>query len=1167
LYNKIKIQLSLLFVMILFSSETFSFDGRPSIRFKHLTIEDGLPQNSVHTMMQDSIGFLWFGTRDGLVRYDGYNLKTFKHEANNADSLSDNYILIIVESSLGNLWIGTKDGGLNHFNTQNEKFSRYLHQADDSNSISNNTVDSIVEDSQGNLWIGTRGGGLNHFNTKTKQFSHYRHQPDESNSLSHDTVKIIIEDNQRNLWIGTSGGGLNHFNTKTKQFSQYRHQAEVSNSLSHDYVRSILEDSRGDLWIGTEGGGLNHLNTRNSKFIQYRHQAEVPNSLSHDYVMSIMEDSRNNLWIGTRGGGLNYFEIKKSEFTHYRHQVGEPNSLSDDSIFSIMKDNQGNLWIGTRGGGTSHFNKKSGQFGHHERHVDKVNSLSHNSVWAFMEDNVGKLWIGTNDGLNSLDKKSKIFTHYRHQASDKNSLSYKGISDIDKDGKGGIWLGVYGGGLNHFNPKTKQFVHYRHQENVPISLSHDTVWSIMMDKHSNLWVGTSNGLNHFNTTNKFFTRYVHNNNDSNSLSDNSIESIIEDSQGNLWIGTGGGGLNYFDVKSGLFTNYRHQTNNPNSISHDTVYSIVESSPGVLLVGTRNGLNLFNTKTIDFKHYTTKDGLPNNVIYSIEVDNQGDVWLSTNQGLSRFNPNTQKFKNYDVGDGLQSNEFNPGSSFKSKNGELFFGGINGFNRFYPENITDDKQVPVVLITDILLLNESVPITSNHNPILEQNTETKSLISTSSINADDEVAGFSLNKAIHETKAITLTYKDNIISFEFAALHFSNPKKNQFAYQLAGWDKYWVTTDYKNRRATYTNLPDGDYIFKVKASNADGYWNETGTSLNITILPPPWKAWWAYTLYGLFLLGLIYAFIHSQRKKVIFERNVNAQLEHKVTERTSELKAKNQKIESQKHEVEEKNKEILETQKQLIQSSKMASIGTMTAGVAHEINNPTNFVHAAVYMMNDEVSEIKAFLKQLAGGDNAEPEVLQSFDDKFTKLVELTKTATEGTTRIKTIVEDLRTFARIDDAKQALVQVSDLINSTVHLVRTQYDSALIETKLDYDPLITCFPSKLNQVFMNIIINACQAIESKKASISKVEGKVQIKTEQHDKRLIITFEDNGCGMTEQTLNRIFEPFYTTKDVGSGTGLGMAITFGIIDEHGGSIDVESVVDKGTKITIGFDV
>ncbi|MCJ8318156.1 MAG: ATP-binding protein, partial [Colwellia sp.] len=709
------------------------------------------------------------------------------------------------------------------------------------------------------------------------------------------------------------------------------------------------------------------------------------------------------------------------------------------------------------------------------------------------------------------------------------------------DSQGNIWLGT-GDGLNYFNPKNKLFTHYRHQASNPNSLSDSNIFSIIEDSQSNLWLGTRDGLNYFNTKNGQVSHYRHKDNDPNSLSYNTVFSILEDNIGNLWIGTRGGGLNHFNPRTKQFTHYRHQRGDSNTLGNDTIFSIVEDNLGNLWVGTPDGLNYFNKKTEKFKHYTTKNGLPNNVIYRIEEDNQGYIWLSTNQGLSRMDPETETFKNFDAGDGLQSNEFNFGASFKSKSGELYFGGINGFNRFYPENITDDQNPPKVLITEMLLLNESVPI-----GLLNPTTKNEGL--------------FTLKYVIHETKEITLTHTDNIIAFEFAALHFINPKKNQFSYQLVGWDKDWVSTDYKNRRATYTNLPGGDYTFRVKASNSDGYWNEEGASLQITVLPPPWKTWWAYTGYGLIILSLILTFVRSQRKKVLFERHLNAQLEDKVLARTIEL--------------EEKNSEILSTQKQLIQSSKMASIGTMTAGVAHEINNPTNFTHAATYLMNDEIFKIKSFLKQLAGGDNADPEVLQSVEHQFTKLVELINTANEGTTRIKTIVEDLRTFARLDDAKQAQVNVADLINSTIHLVRTQYDSIVIETQFDYQPLLTCFPSKLNQVFMNIIINACQAINQKKQidkqrnkqSNKDFEGRVIIKTSQDDNRLMLTFEDNGCGMTEQTIHRLFEPFFTTKDVGSGTGLGMAISFGIIEEHHGFIEVESTVNEGTKIIIHFDV
>jgi len=493
-------------------------------------------------------------------------------------------------------------------------------------------------------------------------------------------------------------------------------------------------------------------------------------------------------------------------------------------------------------------------------------------------------------------------------------------------------------------------------------------------------------------------------------------------------------------------------------------------------------------------------------------------------------------------------------------------------------------------------------------------------------DDRVEGgssISSYKILHDGVSFNCQINKGKIDWQYCELKFilsSNKNGKVIGLNLSGYDRIglWIDHDHKNQPGTRIELHNFSDKYSIDGVNDSLKYN-TVEFFEDKVLTPTWikfhsfyvPTWWSashdladggtdftniYTmsvttgglategLYKLtvkriefrgryiendtlFLLSLALAFIYLQRRKVVFERIVSAQLENKVAERTVELEAKNQKIEAQINEVEEKNKEILATQKQLIQSSKMASIGTMTAGVAHEINNPTNFAHVAAYMMQHEIIQIKAFLKQLAGGDKAEPEVLQSFDEQFTKLIELTKTMSEGTTRIKSIVEDLRTFTRIDDTKQAQIQVSDLINSTLHLVQTQYDAIAIETQFNYEPLFMCFPSKLNQVFMNIIVNACHAIESKNTSTDNVEGRIIIKTDQHDNRLIITFEDNGCGMTKQTMERIFEPFFTTKDVGNGTGLGMAISFGIIEEHSGTIEVESAIDVGSKIIISFEV
>ncbi|NQZ90368.1 MAG: diguanylate cyclase [Saccharospirillaceae bacterium] len=879
MYKKIKVQLTLSLIILFYTSIALALNSE--IRFQNLSIEDGLQEKSVKTMLLDDTGFLWFGTEDGLFKYDGYGLKTFKHDLIKDNSLSGNSINIIIKDSKSNLWIGTRGKGLNHFNTKTERFTHYRHQDDSPNSISDDHIYSLLEDSQGHLWIGTRNG-LNHFNTETNQFTHYRHQANNPNSLSNDSVRSIIEDNQGNLWFGTFSG-LNHFNTKTRQFTQYRQQSNDVNSLSNDYIYSIIEDSQNNLWLGTRGG-INHFDSKTARFSHYPLQDNGPNNISDNYVYSIVEDSQDNLWIGTLNGGLKYFNTKTRHFTFYRHQAGDANSLSHDSIYSIIEDNQGGVWVGTHKG-LNYFNIKTDQFNHFRHKASDANSLSNEGVYSIMEDSNSGLWIGTSGGgLNYYNSKTNQFTHYRHQKNDPSSISGDYIFSIVEDRQGNLWTGT-DAGLDYFNTETEQFTHYRHQPDDINSLSGDFVFIIIEDSQDNLWMGTNKGLNYFNTKTAQFTHYRHQVNIPNSLSNDNVFGLVEDRQGNLWIGTDEG-LNFFNKNTKKFTHYRHNPSKSDSLSHDNVESIIEDNRGNLWIGTDEGLNLFNKKTEKFKRYTTQNGLPSNIIYGIEEDNQGFIWLTTNHGLSRLDTKTGKFQNYDVGDGLQSNEFSGNASFKSKSGELFFGGNNGFNRFYPENIVDDIQLPKVVITEMMLLNNTVPIIPINN-VRHNNIDT-------TVSPSKNKARFSLNQVINETKAITLTYQENIVAFEFSALHFSNPKKNQYAYQLVGWNEDWVSTDYKNRRATFTNLPYGDYIFRVKASNADGYWNEVGTSLQIKVLPPPWKTWWAYTIYGLFLLSLVFTFIHSQRKKVIFERKVNAQLEDKVIERTSQLQYKTEEL---------------------------------------------------------------------------------------------------------------------------------------------------------------------------------------------------------------------------------------------------------------------------------
>jgi len=848
---------------------SITLGANPSIRFDHINTGGG----SVLSILNDRTGFLWFGTFLGLVRYDGYDFKVFNHTSNNPTSLSDNSVKVMIEDSQGNIWIGT-EGGLNFFNTKTEKFTVYRHQANNPKSLSHDSVTSIVEDKQGHFWVSTNGGGLNYLNLKTQEFTHYRHQNNDSNTLSHDAVWSMTEDYRGHLWLGTWGGGLNHFNPKTETFVHYRHRTNDPNSLSDDIVRNIFVDSQNNLWVGSGGGGgLSFFDRKTEEFTTYRHQANNPNSLSDNFITNIFEDSHNKLWVGTWDGGLNLFDPETEKFSHYRHQDNDPSSLSHNTVRSISEDNQGNLLVGTDDGKINYFNPKTTQFTYYKIPNDSKTFYG-NSI---AEDKYGNLWLGTSgNGINLFNSQTQQSTNYSHNANDPFSLSGNYILSIYEDKQGRIWVGTWGGGLNLFDQKTKNFINYRHQGNVPIR-------SVFEDSQSNLWVGTDSGLDLFNPKSGKFTHYHQENSDSNmanNLNSDTVISITEDREGNIWFGKWGGGLNKYSPQTKQFTSYRHQLDNPNSLSGDFIWNVFEDSQENIWVGTYGGgLNLFDKKTKKFKRFDEKHGLPFDRITSIEEDDVGHIWVNGGGALSRFDATMDSFKNYYLS--------YIGTSLKSETGEFIVGSRNGFYRFYPENIIDEVTTPPkVVITDMLLLNKSVPIV----PIDNLEFLETPLINTSIFDKID----FHLNQVIHETKTITLTHLDNIIAFEFSTLHFANPKGNQFAYQLVGWDKNWVSTDYKNRRATYTNLPYGDYIFRVKASDNVGYWNEAGTSLKIIVLPPPWKTWWAYTLYGMFLLSLVLAFIHSQRKKVIFERNVNAQLENKVVERTLQLQSKTEEL---------------------------------------------------------------------------------------------------------------------------------------------------------------------------------------------------------------------------------------------------------------------------------
>jgi len=803
-----------------------------ALEFERISLEQGLSQSVVTCILQDHKGFMWFGTMDGLNKYDGYGFTIYKHDAQDANSLSDNSITALYEDRFGMLWIGTRDG-LNRFDRVTERFTDYRHDPANPQSLSHNNISALGEDrssADNGLWIGT-ADGLNWFDRKTERFTHYQHDAANPNSLSHNQVRAVYIDHAGTIWIGTSGG-LNKLvfdktngQAQAARFTHYKHEPNNPNSLSHNRICSIYEDRGGNLWLGTFGGGLNKFDRARRLFKRYVHDEKNAGSLSHNTVRPICEDPlRGTLWVGT-SGGLDEFEATTERFIHHRNDPANPNSLSNDDVWSVYEDRSGTVWVGTYGGGLNKFSEAKEKFAHFKHEPRNPHSLGHNMVMSICDDRSGALWVGTGGGgLFQYDAQQEKFFRYRHDPNVPSSLANDGVAAICEDHTGSLWIGT-GEGLERFDRERKQFIHYRHDPADPHSLSAKGVSVIYEDRLGTLWVGTGvGGLNRFDRAAERFVRYQNDPANPHSLSGNNVHAIFADSRHELWVGTADG-LNKFDRVNERFIHYQHDPTNPKSLGNNRVLAIYADrhDSNTLWIGTLGGgLDQFNQITGEFVHFTEKDGLPNSVIYGILGDEAGNLWLSTNNGLSEFSPKTKIFRNYDVDEGLQSNEFNQGAYFKSSapRNEMFFGGIEGFNRFYPARLHDNPYLPSVVLTAFKKFDRLVK----------------------------------LDTAITDITRLKLSHRDNFFSFAFAALDYTNSAKNQYAYKLEGFDDDWIYCGTR-RYASYTNLDGGEYIFRVKGANSDGVWNEQGVAIKIIVAPPFWKTWWfvSFSIIMLVFLG--------------------------------------------------------------------------------------------------------------------------------------------------------------------------------------------------------------------------------------------------------------------------------------------------------------------------
>ena len=1288
----------------------------PSLRFENIGIGDGLKQSSALDIIQDSKGFIWVATQQGLHRYDGHEFKVYQQTPFDTTSLSESWVRGIAEAKNGDIWVATEGGGINRLDQTTGTFKKYYHNPDDSTSLSSDRVDIAFEDSRGDLWAGTIGAGLNRMRAgQDGKFDRFTHSENDSTTISQDRIFFINEDTEGFIWVGTANG-LNRIHPETDEFTRYLFEPAVSdnrgarNVILAQYIPPGETDS---FWLAT-GVGVVKLNTKTGdfeRFTIYPVEEGVFNRLNILSKIIADPENPNILWVGGPGTGLARFDTQTKKFTQYRNNPKDPNSLSDNIVESLFTDRSGTVWVGTAIGGIDAFNPGAVNFTHLRNDPQNDQSIAPGIVWGVYEDRRGTLWIGSNTGfagdvLTEFDSKTGASFRYQHDPNDTTSIVFGTLRIFIEDREDNFWIGS-SGGLIRFDRKTKKATHFRHPQDEE-NRGRNNLFSIipMAADESIFWIGSIGGLDRFDTKTGQYEHIPLPYEELGGEFGPAVLSLHREDSGILWAGTNYGLLRVSqDGEVTIASTYN--STDTTSINHNQISSLTQrdGENDVLWLATQNGgLNRFDIKTQTVTHYTEEDGLSNNTLYGVLVDKNNTLWMSSNDGISNFDPETETFRNYSLDDGLMALEYSQNAYSKSKDGVFYFGSGEGVTAFVPEKLHINEIPPQIAFTDVKILNESIS------------------------NGPDSL----LKQSLNETSSITLSYEQNEVTFDYVALHFANSERNTYSYQLMGFDPDWIDAGNK-KSATYTNLPEGEYTFHVRAANADGIWNNAGISMGLNILPPWYRTFWAYGFFTAAFGFVVFGIDRVQRYRIsrkeeertaLREATLRAEAENKrradteqlskigraitsnlsahkiidtVYEHVNELmnaaifsvgiynkeknlldfpatKEKGEMLSPYVNNLDEDNRlavwcfknkkeiiigdfpnehknyiksykppivgedpmslvylplihhervvgvittqsfnknaytpyhinllrnlatyvaialdnasayrklnatlsELQTMQQQLVQQEKLASLGQLTAGIAHEIKNPLNFVNNFSELSVELVDEVREeFRIQKSGDRSSNSEIYDLLDDIEMNLRKIHEHGSRADSIVKSMLEHSRGGTGKMEATDINALIKEYVNLTFHGMRAGKEPINVDIRYELDDDIGEVPliaEDFSRIVVNLVNNAFDAmrekVENSESGSQNSEGfspTLIARTKLVGDKIHIEIEDNGPGIPDEMKDKILQPFFTTKKGTQGTGLGLSITNDIIKAHGGQLFIETTSEKGSTFIISI--